>query len=139
LLDAFAPLSFEQALGAAEPSGRRTCLTPKEKTQADPKRATGSAQTLLGIKEDTMGSIERPQMFLFATDQIRRHRQQFEIVGSQRDCTIGEREGVVVVAPSPLLIMLSAAFEVIESFREGFVRFALIGWLMRFPPAAAGV
>ncbi|MCT7378044.1 hypothetical protein [Chelativorans salis] len=81
-LDTRASFSLDKALGAAEPSGRRTCLTPKVKAQPDPERAAGSARALLGIKENTMGSIKRLQIVVFATDQIRRHRQQLEIVGS---------------------------------------------------------
>ena len=38
-----------------------------------------------------MGAIERPQIVVVPADQIRRHRQQLEILTSQRSRLIGER------------------------------------------------
>ncbi|MCF6100380.1 hypothetical protein [Mesorhizobium muleiense] len=127
LLSALASFSGNDALGAAEPSGRWTGLAPKEKAQPDPERAAGRARTLIGIEESSMGSIERFEIILFATDQIRRHREPFEVVGPQRASAVRKYKRFVGVGPGPLLIMPSATFEVIDAFRVVGLLFALRG------------
>ena len=58
-----------------------------------------------------MGTLERPQIVIVATDQIRRHREQLEILTSERSRLIGERERLVGIGPGPPPVMLTAPFE----------------------------
>ncbi|QEX14853.1 hypothetical protein FRZ44_01280 [Hypericibacter terrae] len=127
LLHAIVPLSFEQALGAAEPPGRWTRLTSKEKTKTYPERATGPAHAFVCINVGVMGTIERPHIIVFAANQIGGHCKQFEILDSQPNCKVGAFERVVCIGPGPPFVMLSAPFEVIESFRGAAAQWALIG------------
>ena len=83
-LGALVLLVLEQPLGAGDPAGRATHLAAKEKTEAQPECGTDGAQAFAGVQVRMMGTFERPQIVLVPTDQIRRHRQQLEILASQR-------------------------------------------------------
>ena len=128
LLGAFVLLAFEQPLGAGEPSGRAARLSSKEKTQAQPERATDGAQAFIGVQVRLMGTLERPQIVVVPTDQIRRHRQQLEILASQRSRLIGERERLVGIGPGPPPVARTAPFELADHLRGTAVRVGLIEW-----------
>ncbi len=74
-------LAFQQPLGAGKPSGRAAHLAAKEKTQPQPESATDGAKAFAGVQMGVMGTFERSQIVVVPTDQIRRHRQQLEILG----------------------------------------------------------
>ena len=73
-----------------------------------------------------MGTFERLQIIVVPTDQIRRHRQQLEILALQSGRLIGGRERPVGIGPGAPPVMLTAPFELAEPGRSSGVRIALL-------------
>ena len=64
-----------------------------------------------------MGALERLQIVIVSTDQVRRHRQQLEILASQRSRLISEGQRLVGIGPGPSPVVLPAPFELADHLR----------------------
>ena len=78
-------LAFDEPLGACEPSGRAARFSSEEQAQTQPESAANRAQVFAGVQMGVVGPIERLEILVVPSDQVRRHRQQFEIFGRQRN------------------------------------------------------
>ena len=125
-LGALILLVLQQPLGARDPTGRWPHLSAKEKAQAQPECGTNGAQAFTRIEVGVMGTFKRLQIILVPTDQIRRHRQQLEILAFQSGRLIGCRERPVGIGPGAPPVMLTAPLELAEHGRISGVRIGLI-------------
>ena len=114
LLDAVAFRAFQEPFGTGKPPGRASRLSFEHKTQTQPERAAGSVDTFAGVQIRMVGAIKCAQIIIVPADQIRRCRQQFEILNSQGCRAIGEQERMVGIGPGTLPTGLTAPFEFAE-------------------------
>jgi hypothetical protein len=112
-LGGFVRLVLQQSLGTGEPPGRAARLSAKEKAHANPKRAAHSAHAFASVQMRVMCALERAQILFVATDQIRRQRQQLEILTDEGRGLIGARERIVGIRPLPLRVALPASLKVL--------------------------
>ena len=58
-----------------------------------------------------VGTFKCPEVFIVPTDQVCRHREQFEILGFQWSFLIGEQERLVRIGPGALPIRPARSIE----------------------------
>ena len=83
-LGALVLLVLQQPLCTGEPARRRPDLPSKEKTEAQPECGTDGTSMIADVEMGMMGAFKRSQIVVVPTDQIRRHRQQLEILAPSR-------------------------------------------------------
>ena len=59
--------------------------------ETHPEGAAGSVYACASVQMRMMGAIKHPEKLIVPSDQVRRCRQQFEILNSQRSCLISKR------------------------------------------------
>ena len=101
-LGALARVALQQPLGTGKPAGRAAHLAAHEQAKAEPERAADGASALAGVQMSVVGTFKCPEVFIVPTDQVCRHRQQFEILGLQRSFLIGARERLERIGPGTL-------------------------------------
>ena len=84
-------LPFKQARRARKPAGRAGRFPAHQKAKAQPERTADGGQVGAGRQMRAVGAIERIQIFVVSTDQVRRHRKPLEVRAVERRLLIGER------------------------------------------------
>ena len=110
-LGTFARITLQQTLGTGKPAGRAAHLAAHEQAKTEPECATDGAKAPASISVRIVGSFERLEIILVLADQVSGHRQQVEVLGSQRHFLVGAQERLVSVGPSALLIVFTGEIE----------------------------
>ena len=82
-LGALARGALQQPLSSGKPAGRSPHLAAHEQAEAQPERAADGRREAAYVHMSVVGPFECPQVFIVPTDQVRCHREPFEIVGAQ--------------------------------------------------------
>ncbi len=106
---AVAPLTLDQPLRAAEPSGRAALLTSCGESHAHPERAPSRAERLAGVEVEVIRTLKAFQV-VAATEHVGRRPQQLHVVRPERRRPVGERQGLPGFSPRPACIRSAAVF-----------------------------
>ena len=113
VLDALAPDPLERPPRSGEPPGRPPRLTEGDEPEAQPEGAPRGAHRVPGLEVGAMRPLQGTQAGVVEGPQIRRSRQQLEVLGPERRPLVGERERAVGVRPRPAAVRLAAALELL--------------------------
>ena len=124
-LGALARVALQQPLSTGKPAGRAAHLAAHEQAKAEPERAADGASALAGVHMSVVGTFKCPEVFIVPTDQVCRHRKQFEILGFQWSFLIGERERLERIGPGALPIRPAGSIELVaHACSDSFHSFA---------------
>jgi hypothetical protein len=85
-----AVMALDEPLRPREPAARLSRLASKEKAETQPEGTAGGAHSVAGLLMCVMSTIEEPVKVEVSAGQVRRCRQQLQILDSQRGRLICE-------------------------------------------------
>ena len=98
-LGALLLLVLQQAVGAGKPATGLRKLLLVDQVEPEPERAPRGPPRIAALGMDLLGALQRLHALLDTAEEIRRGRQQLQILSCQRGRPVGQRQRGVGIRP----------------------------------------
>ena len=105
--------ALDEPLRPREPAGRLSGLASEEKIETQPEGTARGAHAVAGVEMRVMSTIEDAVKIEVSADQVRRRREQLEILDSKGSRPVCERERLVGVTPCSTPVRLATHLKLV--------------------------